>query len=221
MYAQITVDLKDAVLLSNLSTQLSDHYKKSASDPVPILQELGLTDYLNQVAGAFSNPDAKVLYLLFAEDEVLIYVVGRTVAQIKIQCARTVKRVRKISGLNVKSVEAKIFFKTDDLDVPVLSGKEVRWFQSFWTSLVEKWFAKVFAGVFNFAGVFWYVSVALNSPSSSGATGSSQIGPVASASSISPITSAVIGLLATVVSVFFEAAYSTWRSNLWKWSESQ
>ncbi|RYF45286.1 MAG: hypothetical protein EOO38_16285 [Cytophagaceae bacterium] len=222
MYAQLEIDLKCGIDKQLIANPLATHYGTSATPPGPILSALLLTAYAQQVVGSFALPGVNVLYIYAARDELLVYVVGADLPVVKKQCVKAVERLRSISKVKTKKLGASVLIQVaGHADLDILTGAEVGWVKPFLDALLDRWFSKVVAALANAGGASWYFTAA------AGATAASTSLPAAAASAAvvnvipSPVASAVIALLATVVAVLFEAIQSAWRTDAWSWKESK
>lgn len=213
MFAQITLELKNPIAKQNLLTSLNQKYPSAGVAALPFLTNLNLTSYQSMCVAVYSRPGVDLVFLLTQPDEIYVYVMGNTVREIKSHCQKLISNFKTIAGAKMKDAQVRIFFKGAQFDIPVLKGERVGYFKPFWLALVDKWISKMLAALVTGGGALWYALFASQAATT--------VSTTPAVSGISPIATAIVGIVATAVSVFAEAIHAAWRADAWKWSETE
>jgi hypothetical protein len=199
VYADLAVELKAAVLSNTLRTALSTYVGNSAVAPNLALAGTPLEGYAGQAVGAANFPPGTVVVFLHtANNQLTVYVQGKTIPQLKGQCVKSLTELKRIAGLRVSKASASIMIPVDGTDLDILTGEESSWLRAFWQGLKEKLTSKVVP-----AAVSAVIAVIYFAPSET------------------PVAAAIIALVATFVGVLAEAAHSAWTRQAWTWKESK
>ncbi|MFJ5296712.1 hypothetical protein ACIQAL_09330 [Pseudomonas sp. NPDC088368] len=199
MYAELNVLLRSGVNSASIRQQLAKYLGNTAISANDAVENTSLAAYHGLVVGAAAFPsDSKVIYLCLVENEVQVYIFAKTISQIKEHCAKAVKQLKKMHGLEIKKSSATILIPDNGTDIDILIGDERGWFSTFTSALFERWFSKGLTAAVNATGAVIIFKAAEN-----------------------PAISAVIGLIATAVGIVFESLHSAWRVESWSWKESK
>lgn len=199
MYAELNVSLKSPTESSTLSTALKHNLGRSAIPPQSAVASTPLVGYVQQVVGAASFPDGTVvIYFHLTLDEIMIYVLGKSIPQIKGRCAKVLKQLGDIASVRLKSASARIMIPISGTDVDIFTGAKVSWISTFWASFKEKLVAKVVpSAVIASIAIYYFVP---GTPA---------------------ISSAIIALIATLVGAVAEAVLASRGTETWNWKESK
>ncbi|WP_157382670.1 hypothetical protein [Burkholderia ubonensis] len=199
MYAELNVLLKSGVQPATISGPLATYFGNSQIAPSIALAGTPIAGYANLAVGAASFPSgAVVAYLCTANDEISVYVFGKTIPQLKEHCAKAVKQLKKMRGIKVAKASASVLVPINGTDTDILTGDERSWFSPFWDALLDKSISKLIAACVS-SGLAVLIFTLTGTPAING----------------------LIGLAATAIGVVFEAVHSAWRSESWSWKESQ
>ena len=199
MYAELNVLLKSGVNPASVKQQLSKYLGNTAIATDDAVEHTPIAAYHRLVVGAAAFPsDSKVIYLCLVENEVQVYIFAKTISQIKEHCAKAVKQLKKMHGLEIKKSSATIMIPDNGTDIDILIGDEKPWSSTFISALFERWISKGLTAAVNAGGAVFIFKIAEN-----------------------PAISAVIGLIATAVGIIFESIHSAWRAESWSWKESK
>ncbi len=191
--------MKSSIDRTSITRKLSSLLDKASLTPAQAIEGTNLTDYANLIIGAAKFPPGiKVIYLYIADNEIQISIYGKSLAQIKIHCDSSLKRLKNINGIKTSSISASILITHEGTDIDILSGKETSCFQLFLITLSDRWASKGVAAAVNAGGA-----------------------AIIFKSTENPALSAFIGLAATIVGIVFEAIHTAWRAESWSWSESK
>ena len=199
MYADLAVELKTGVQSNTLKIALADYLTNSAVPANLALAGKPLAGYAGQAVGAANFPSGTVVvYLHIVSDEISIYVYGKSIPQLKDQCTKSLKQLKRISGVKISKASASIMIPINGTDVDILTGQEGSWFRAFWEALKDKATSKLIP-----AAVVVGLSLAYFVPTSP------------------PVATSIIAIAATAVGVLAEAGYSAWSTESWTWKESK
>jgi len=199
VYAELNVELKSGVQPGNISRPLASHFGNSQISVDDALANTPIAGYANQGVGAASFPSgAVVVYLCIANDEISVYVYGKTIPQLKEQCNKAMKLLRKIKGVKVAVASASVLVPINGTDVDILTGEEVSWLVLFRDALLDKSISKLITAAVNSGLAVWFFT-----------------------STTTPAIGALIGLAATMVGVICEAIHSACGAESWCWKESK
>jgi hypothetical protein len=199
VYAELNISLKSPTDSDTLANALKHSLGLSAIAPQAAVVSTPLVGYVQQAVGAASFPDGTVvIYFHLTLDEIMIYVLGKSIPQIKGRCSKVLKQVADIVPVRLKGASARIMIPISGTDVDILTGAKASWLNAFWASFKEKSLGKLVPSVVVAALAIYYFV------------------PGAPA-----ISSAVIALVATLVGVVMEAVLAARGTEPWKWKESQ
>lgn len=199
MYAELRVVLKAGVQPEIIRGPLAKYFGQSRIEVVEALADTPIATYANQGVGAASFPSgAIVAFLCTANDEISVYVFGKSIPQLKDQCSKSLKPLRKIEGVKISSASASILVPLNGTDTDILTGVEISWWALFGDALLDKSISKLISAAATAALAVWLLNT-----------------------TATPTISALIGLAATTISVLFEAIHSACGAESWCWKESK
>lgn len=199
VYAELNVSLKSPVVSTTLSYTLQANLGKSAIPAAAAVASTALVGYVHQVVGAAAFPDSTmVVYLHITADEIMVYVFGPSIPQIKQRCAWVLKQLERFPALSLGEASARILVPINGTDEALFTGKRVSWLKVFWDAIKEKSLTKIVPSAVGVALVIYNFV-----PSSA------------------PVLSAIIGLVAAAIGAVAEALWSAWITESWKWKESK
>ncbi len=199
MYALVNMQLTPLARSELIHNHIKNHLGNSniTADKALVDKEMLTFKHL-VISAAQYPPGLTVIYFQLTENEISVYIYGKTIHQIKNHCNKVFNQLKDCKDIKLNLTSASILIPINGLDTDILTGIKKSRFKIFTEELTEKFISKIISAILNSI-----IAIFIFSP-----TGT-------------PAINAIIGLSATAVAVILEAIHSAFQTDPWDWKESK